>query len=412
MFGDGRIHVVFQPHLYSRTRDQAEELGRALLAADQAIVTDVYGSRESPLPGVTGELVVAAARASGHRNVAYCADWAGARRAARRRGARGRRDPHAGRGRRLPPGAIAGRGGGMTRRRPLPAAVSAAAPAPAVGGGARRAPGRALPSHAGAAGGGLVLGERRRHLRARGGRDRGQPAHLAGLDRARSRARARLEPARPSARPRAPPARGEPLARPHRSAQGATPCAAGDGGGAGGGGGARDRGRALLPGRRRRRASRGSSRATPPASLVRVAAGATAIGISPALATSESSSVRHALAIEASLNQSSGPEWRLPVLWVEVVGDDDYRVYLGTLPFPILVRSQDVAPAHRPARGAATRDPRARADPRGGRPAIRESRDRAAGDREIAAAAAAAKRAAGDAATPRTPTPPTRNAVG
>jgi UDP-N-acetylmuramate--alanine ligase len=78
VFGDGRIHVVFQPHLYSRTRDQAEELGRALLAADQAIVTDVYGSRESPLPGVTGELVVAAARASGHRNVAYCAQWTGA----------------------------------------------------------------------------------------------------------------------------------------------------------------------------------------------------------------------------------------------------------------------------------------------------------------------------------------------
>jgi hypothetical protein len=79
------------------------------------------------------------------------------------------------------------------------------------------------------------------------------------------------------------------------------------------------------------------------ASLVRVAAGATAIGISPALATSESSSVRHALAIEASLHQSSGPEWRLPVLWVEVIGDDDYRVYLGALPFPILVRTQDVA---------------------------------------------------------------------
>ncbi|HEX2464361.1 MAG TPA: UDP-N-acetylmuramate--L-alanine ligase [Thermoanaerobaculia bacterium] len=78
VFGDGRLRVVFQPHLYSRTRDQAEELGRALLAADQAIVTDVYGSRETPLPGVTGELVVAAARASGHRNVAYCADWAGA----------------------------------------------------------------------------------------------------------------------------------------------------------------------------------------------------------------------------------------------------------------------------------------------------------------------------------------------
>jgi UDP-N-acetylmuramate--alanine ligase len=79
VFGDGRLHVVFQPHLYSRTRDQAEELGRALLAADQAIVTAVYGSREAPIEGVTGELVVDAARASGHRNVAFVADWADAR---------------------------------------------------------------------------------------------------------------------------------------------------------------------------------------------------------------------------------------------------------------------------------------------------------------------------------------------
>jgi UDP-N-acetylmuramate--alanine ligase len=79
VFGDGRLHVVFQPHLYSRTRDQAEELGRALLAADCAIVTEVYGSREAPIVGVSGELVVAAARASGHRNVAFCPDWAGAR---------------------------------------------------------------------------------------------------------------------------------------------------------------------------------------------------------------------------------------------------------------------------------------------------------------------------------------------
>jgi UDP-N-acetylmuramate--alanine ligase len=75
VFGEGRLHVVFQPHLYSRTRDQAEEFGRALLAADQAIVTEVYGSRETPIPGISGELVVAAARASGHRHVQFCADW-------------------------------------------------------------------------------------------------------------------------------------------------------------------------------------------------------------------------------------------------------------------------------------------------------------------------------------------------
>jgi UDP-N-acetylmuramate--alanine ligase len=71
----GRIHAIFQPHLFSRTLDQAEAFGRALLAADRAIVTDVYPSREEPIPGVTGELVVEAARSSGHRNVHYCPSW-------------------------------------------------------------------------------------------------------------------------------------------------------------------------------------------------------------------------------------------------------------------------------------------------------------------------------------------------
>ncbi len=71
----GKIHAVFQPHLFSRTRDHAEAFGRALLAADRALVTDVYPSRESPLPGVSGELVVEAARASGHRHVRSCPDW-------------------------------------------------------------------------------------------------------------------------------------------------------------------------------------------------------------------------------------------------------------------------------------------------------------------------------------------------
>ncbi|HEV7516585.1 MAG TPA: UDP-N-acetylmuramate--L-alanine ligase, partial [Thermoanaerobaculia bacterium] len=74
-FPRGRLHVVFQPHLYSRTQDQAEGFGRALLLADRAVVTDVYASREAPVPGVTGELVVEAAQRSGHKNVHYCPDW-------------------------------------------------------------------------------------------------------------------------------------------------------------------------------------------------------------------------------------------------------------------------------------------------------------------------------------------------
>jgi UDP-N-acetylmuramate--alanine ligase len=66
-----RLVALFQPHLYSRTRDFAEDFGRALLACDVAVVTDVYPSREKPLAGVTGELVAAAARRAGHVNVVY-----------------------------------------------------------------------------------------------------------------------------------------------------------------------------------------------------------------------------------------------------------------------------------------------------------------------------------------------------
>ena len=74
-FPEGRVHAVFQPHLFSRTRDHAEAFGRALMAADTAVVTAIYRSREAPIPGVSGEDVVRAARASGHRRVDYCADW-------------------------------------------------------------------------------------------------------------------------------------------------------------------------------------------------------------------------------------------------------------------------------------------------------------------------------------------------
>jgi UDP-N-acetylmuramate--alanine ligase len=69
-----RLVALFQPHLYSRTRDFAEAFGRALLACDLAIVTDVYPSREKPIPGVTGEVVALAARHAGHANVLYVPD--------------------------------------------------------------------------------------------------------------------------------------------------------------------------------------------------------------------------------------------------------------------------------------------------------------------------------------------------
>ncbi|MGA9871880.1 MAG: UDP-N-acetylmuramate--L-alanine ligase [Rhodococcus sp. (in: high G+C Gram-positive bacteria)] len=56
----GRVVVVFQPHLYSRTETFAGEFGEALSIADEVVVLDVYGAREEPLPGVTGALVASA----------------------------------------------------------------------------------------------------------------------------------------------------------------------------------------------------------------------------------------------------------------------------------------------------------------------------------------------------------------
>ncbi|MBL1067038.1 UDP-N-acetylmuramate--L-alanine ligase [Streptomyces sp. 7-21] len=65
--GEGRVLVVFQPHLFSRTRELGAEMGRALALADACLVLDIYPAREDPLPGVTSELVADAARSSGAR---------------------------------------------------------------------------------------------------------------------------------------------------------------------------------------------------------------------------------------------------------------------------------------------------------------------------------------------------------
>jgi UDP-N-acetylmuramate--alanine ligase len=55
--GQGRVVVVFQPHLYSRTKTFATEFANALALADEVVVLDVYGAREEPEPGVTGALI-------------------------------------------------------------------------------------------------------------------------------------------------------------------------------------------------------------------------------------------------------------------------------------------------------------------------------------------------------------------
>ena len=69
-----RVVCVFQPHLYSRTRDFYEEFGKAFLLADVLVLTDVYPAREEPIQGVTGELIANAAKQFGHKDVHYIQD--------------------------------------------------------------------------------------------------------------------------------------------------------------------------------------------------------------------------------------------------------------------------------------------------------------------------------------------------
>jgi UDP-N-acetylmuramate--alanine ligase len=64
-----RLVAVFQPHLYSRTAALGEALGVALALADLAVVTEVYGAREQPLPGVSGRTVAEAAERAGAETV-------------------------------------------------------------------------------------------------------------------------------------------------------------------------------------------------------------------------------------------------------------------------------------------------------------------------------------------------------
>lgn len=52
-----KLTVIFQPHLYSRTRDFAPQFAEALSMADQVILLDIYPAREQPIPGVTSQII-------------------------------------------------------------------------------------------------------------------------------------------------------------------------------------------------------------------------------------------------------------------------------------------------------------------------------------------------------------------
>ncbi len=66
-----RLIAIFQPHLFSRTRDFYTEFGRSFLNSDIFICTDVYPAREKPIEGITGEMISDAAKKFGHKHVYY-----------------------------------------------------------------------------------------------------------------------------------------------------------------------------------------------------------------------------------------------------------------------------------------------------------------------------------------------------
>ncbi|MCH7827200.1 MAG: UDP-N-acetylmuramate--L-alanine ligase [Bacteroidetes bacterium] len=66
-----RLVVVFQPHLYTRTRDFYNEFAKSFMDTDLFICTDVYPAREEPIEGVSGKLISDALKEMGHTNVMY-----------------------------------------------------------------------------------------------------------------------------------------------------------------------------------------------------------------------------------------------------------------------------------------------------------------------------------------------------
>ena len=57
LYPDKKITGIFQPHLYTRTRDFAADFAASLSLLDELILLDIYPAREEPIPGVTSQLI-------------------------------------------------------------------------------------------------------------------------------------------------------------------------------------------------------------------------------------------------------------------------------------------------------------------------------------------------------------------
>jgi UDP-N-acetylmuramate--alanine ligase len=69
--GTGRVHVLFQPHRYTRTMHLMDEFARAFHSADRVVLLDIYAASEKPIEGVTAQALAARMREFGHRDVVY-----------------------------------------------------------------------------------------------------------------------------------------------------------------------------------------------------------------------------------------------------------------------------------------------------------------------------------------------------
>jgi UDP-N-acetylmuramate--alanine ligase len=80
--GFRKIHVIFQPHRYTRTRDLMEEFATAFANADSVYVLDIYAASEKPIEGITAEILARCIREKSGKSVAYAKSTADAIRAA------------------------------------------------------------------------------------------------------------------------------------------------------------------------------------------------------------------------------------------------------------------------------------------------------------------------------------------
>jgi UDP-N-acetylmuramate--alanine ligase len=76
--GFGKVHVVFQPHRYTRTRDLMDEFTAAFADADSLVVLDIYAASEKPIEGITGEALAQRIEERSGKGVQYASSFADA----------------------------------------------------------------------------------------------------------------------------------------------------------------------------------------------------------------------------------------------------------------------------------------------------------------------------------------------